>query len=242
MQQIFDELREEDLSYHVEILGVNWSQDDEFANDLMTEGRNLPWLQDTLIQNVRDQMSASYRDVIILDPLNREQAIRFNLTTSDLALATNREVLKKLLRNAAVFVDEDDDGIADYWEQWFFGAIDIAGNLDADNDGADQMIEYGLGSDPLSAQSIPSVEVGLSQEVESPRVTLTFRRRLGLAGGLHYLIEASEEGEKWSDQSSSFRLQKIIKTFDGTGTEIVTFQSVSEFPIRKMFRVRVLKD
>jgi hypothetical protein len=59
---------------------------------------------------------------------------------------------------------------------------------------------------------------------------------------LHYLIEASEEGEKWSDQSSSFRLQKTIRTFDGTGTEIVTLQSVSEFPIRKMFRVRVLKD
>ena len=79
----------------VDILGVN-APGQESGNALMYTGRVLPWLQDDDAQDAWVLWSVDYRDVIILDPLNRVSAI-YNLTTHDLADPVNYAELKALL-------------------------------------------------------------------------------------------------------------------------------------------------
>ena len=51
-------------------------------------------------------------------------------------------------------LDEDDDGLPDYWEIKYFGDIDeIDGTEDSDGDGLTDLEEYLAGSDPTSASS-----------------------------------------------------------------------------------------
>jgi hypothetical protein len=61
MQQQFDA---ENLP--IQIIGINESGL-EFANESMTQGRDLPWLQDLEEIDVWTQWDVTYRDVRILD-------------------------------------------------------------------------------------------------------------------------------------------------------------------------------
>ena len=67
----------------VHILGVN-QLGHESANDLVCQGRDLPWLQETLDDQVWNKWKVTYRDVVVLDRNNRPAAV-FNLTVHDLA-------------------------------------------------------------------------------------------------------------------------------------------------------------
>ncbi|MDA7882558.1 hypothetical protein N9A94_09675, partial [Akkermansiaceae bacterium] len=83
---------------------MNWNLSVETDNDLMTDGRDLPWLQDTTEANVQEAYAAEYREVVILDPWNRKVVLSraFNLTEFDLANEVNRGMLKEILRLTAV--------------------------------------------------------------------------------------------------------------------------------------------
>lgn len=83
----------------VRILGVN-QVGQESANALMCEGRDLPWLQETLDEQVWNTWDVRYRDVIILDGENRWVAT-FNLTDYDLMEPANFDSLKTLLLETA---------------------------------------------------------------------------------------------------------------------------------------------
>ena len=82
------------LAIPVQIIGIN-EVGLESDNDLMTAGRDLPWLQDTIEVDVWTQWSAGYRDVILVDEHNRE-VDRFNVTTYDLADPINYAMLVDL--------------------------------------------------------------------------------------------------------------------------------------------------
>ncbi len=81
---------------HVIILGVNETGHEE-GNEGVTEGRDLPWLQDVEDTDVWATWGVDYRDVIVLDhegvPL-----FRYNLTEHD--LGTDYDQLKQLLDDA----------------------------------------------------------------------------------------------------------------------------------------------
>jgi len=83
----------------VQILGVN-AAGEEAGNDIICAGRFLPWLQDTLEQNVWGAWHVTWRDVVILDRENRVLHV-YNLTTHDLANPTNYAALRDLLLGAA---------------------------------------------------------------------------------------------------------------------------------------------
>ena len=68
----------------------------ESGNDTVCNGRDLPWLQETVDQDVWGDWDVAYRDVIILTPANEVYAV-FNLTANNLALEENRDALKALL-------------------------------------------------------------------------------------------------------------------------------------------------
>ena len=92
------ELAVEGLAIPVQILGVN-----PFAaasgNDAMCSGRALPWLQETDADDVWGEWAVTYRDVVILNADNIPVDV-YNLTTNDLSVEANREVLKQKLRAA----------------------------------------------------------------------------------------------------------------------------------------------
>jgi len=96
MQQELDGLG---LALDVVILGVN-EVGHESGNELMTSGRDLPWLQDTVVDDVWGAWAPTYRDVVVLDPLNQEIAV-FNLTVHDLGDAVEYEALKQIFIAAA---------------------------------------------------------------------------------------------------------------------------------------------
>lgn len=83
----------------MQILGVN-EAGFENGNDTITDGRNLPWLQDVPTTNVWDSWSVGYRDVIIVDADNNVTTV-YNLSDNDLANGDNYAALKSLLISAA---------------------------------------------------------------------------------------------------------------------------------------------
>ena len=80
----------------VQILGVN-EAGHESGNDGFTEGRDLPWLQDTEDVDVWGTWGVDYRDVIVLDPTG-VPLFRYNLTEHDLGV--DYDELKQLLEEA----------------------------------------------------------------------------------------------------------------------------------------------
>ena len=66
----------------------------------MTDGRDLPWLQDTDEDLVWDSWDHVYRDVIILGPSNEEVG-RYNVSSFDLSDDDNYTALVELLVEAA---------------------------------------------------------------------------------------------------------------------------------------------
>lgn len=92
------ELDSESPQLGVQIIGVN-EIGHESANSLMTDGRDLPWLQDTDVNSDGQSdiwdvsWNVEFRDVVIVDSDNTRLGA-FNLTTNDLGNAANFSLLK----------------------------------------------------------------------------------------------------------------------------------------------------
>ena len=94
-----NELNALDLPVEVQIIGIN-EAGYEAGNDTMTDGRDLPWLQDTDDAMVWDTWDVAFRDVVIVDERNVEIA-RFNVTSNSLSSDANYEALRDLFIDAA---------------------------------------------------------------------------------------------------------------------------------------------
>ncbi len=92
MQKEFDAMA---VDPGIRILGIN-QVGQESQNDLNCEGRDIPWLQETMTELVWVPWDVTYRDVVIVDGTNR-RLTAFNLTDKNLAVAANYEALKTLL-------------------------------------------------------------------------------------------------------------------------------------------------
>lgn len=80
------------------ILGINEAGFEE-ANDLMCDGRDLPWLQDTVEDDVWNSWTHVYRDVRILDRDGVEVSV-YNLTDNDLGDPANYDALRGAIEDA----------------------------------------------------------------------------------------------------------------------------------------------
>jgi hypothetical protein len=89
----------------IQILGINdWAL--ALGNESISEGRDIPWLQDVDsdqngISDVWDQWDVTFRDVVILDG-NGEKVEAFNLTVNNLSDPQNYGTLREMLVSAAV--------------------------------------------------------------------------------------------------------------------------------------------
>ena len=83
----------------IKILGIN-EIDKASGNETITDGRSLPWLQDTSTVAVTASWKHNLRDVVILNTRNERVAV-FGLTENNLGEPANYEILKQLFLNAA---------------------------------------------------------------------------------------------------------------------------------------------
>ncbi|HAS81605.1 MAG TPA: hypothetical protein DCS43_02730 [Verrucomicrobia bacterium] len=58
-------------------------------------------------------------------------------------------------RYLPVMQDSDADGLADWWEQFYFNRLNGAGDTDPDGDGFSNAQEFADGADPSSSESVP---------------------------------------------------------------------------------------
>jgi len=94
-----NELDARKLAREISNLGVN--QVEQVAdNELIREGRDIPWLQDTWDELVWGSWHVEWRDVVILDPDN-QKITTYNLTEHNLTDPANYAELKALLIEAA---------------------------------------------------------------------------------------------------------------------------------------------
>jgi hypothetical protein len=94
-----DELLAENPATTIRILGCN-QIGSESGNAAICTGRDIPWTQDTLAENVWVDWGIDYRDVVVTDVDNVPVAV-YNLTTHDLANPTYYAELKQILKDAA---------------------------------------------------------------------------------------------------------------------------------------------
>ncbi len=83
----------------VELLGVNQISASS-GNAVACTDRDIPWLQDSMAEQVWTKWQVTYRDVIILDE-NNELIGVYNLTEHNLADASSYDELKLMLETAA---------------------------------------------------------------------------------------------------------------------------------------------
>lgn len=94
-----DELVTENPGTIIRIVGCN-QIGAEAGNPAICAGRDLPWTQDTLADNVWVEWNVTYRDVVVLDVDNVPVAV-YNLTSHDLANPVYYAELKQILKDAA---------------------------------------------------------------------------------------------------------------------------------------------
>lgn len=94
MNDLQTELAAAGLPVAVQIVGVN-QVGFESGNDGFTDGRDLPWLQETSDEEVWGTWGIEYRDVVLLDGENRAVAV-YNLTENDLSDPAKYDELKTL--------------------------------------------------------------------------------------------------------------------------------------------------
>ena len=94
-----NELLAENSASTISILGIN-KIGSESGNSAICNGRDIPWLQDTVNDEVWLEWQVTYRDVLILDENNVPVAV-YNLTQHDLNNPSNYAALKALLLDVA---------------------------------------------------------------------------------------------------------------------------------------------
>ena len=90
--------------YPIQIIGVN-EAGFESGNENITEGRDLPWLQDTDEVNVWDLWEVAYRDVFVMDTTGIVR-FRYNLTIYDISNPTYYDALYNEMVDLTISTEE----------------------------------------------------------------------------------------------------------------------------------------
>ncbi len=99
LDQLQKQLLAANPSTRIRLVGVNGDGYGS-ANDLAVAGNDIPWLQDTQLDDAYGLWQVAYRDVVILD----EDGVRvgvFSLLSADLRNAATYEALRTLLLEKA---------------------------------------------------------------------------------------------------------------------------------------------
>jgi hypothetical protein len=220
----------------VDIIGINEITGGQDSR--MYASRPLTWLRDTSALQVEAAWGNTWRDLVILDPLNR-RVVTYNLSPGfdDLSVAANYTKVKNALNTAATLTDTDGDKLPDYWELWAFGNLSKNGSsLLPDGAGALQHYAHGsafpLSGAPAGLPLITTFPDGLGGTTFS----VNWRGRRGTALGLTLVPEFSNTLSGWTG-STDFEEYSRRRLYDGSGAERIEWRSVVPNPVR-FIRVR----
>jgi hypothetical protein len=215
---VFNNVSRVQPGLRVEILGVNRISDAPY-NGLILQSMNvLPWLQDTTDQAVWTRWQITYRDVLVLDSLNRP-VLKDNLTSHDLGIAANRAALENALLQIANPGDTDSDGLPDDWEMGWFGDLTLTATGDADQDGATNYAEFAFATSPIDPSSQPSrLEPVMVTQAGMPVLSIRLRRHGGAIVTPRIQVETSQDLVTWTGSSARITLHgAIVNLYDGLG-------------------------
>lgn len=131
------------------------------------------------------------------------------------------------------------NGIADWWENFYFAATGINALASAAGDGVSNLTKYALGMNPLTALSGQLVTV--SQQVFNGQTYkyLTFTRSKANASMLS--LQQSSDGVNWLGGDSYFA--QVGAAVDlGNGTEQVTYRSLTPLPAGNNLSYRLVTN
>jgi hypothetical protein len=212
----------------VDIIGINITSGG--SNALMFAGKSLSWVRDNAVLDVQSAWSAEYRDVMILDPLNR-RITTFNLTSFDLSVAANASEVKTALSNAATLTDDDIDGLPDYWEIWATGSK-AKGPDTIMADGRKLLSHYAHPS-PAVPSSVPAglpQMFALADGLGGRLIAANWRGRRGTALGLTLAPEFSATLDSWNT-AEDYEEYSRRPLYDGSGGEVIEWRSVVPQPV-----------
>jgi hypothetical protein len=228
LQTLFNELSGQ-TDLRVAILGVNHFSYPPAGSTpplALVSGRTLPWMRPhSAATDPAPSWQATYRDVVILDRYNDRRAV-FNLTTYpiDGPMNPNRETLKQLLIGIATHTDADGDKLPDDWEIAQLGNLDLTPASVLPN-GESVLMTYAFCQRTGVLDGTAQPECRIEPNGAGDFLTLRFRRRLGLAGGLTYRVEKTVDFLTWTDAGSDLTaIGPPVPNYDGTGTELVALR------------------
>jgi len=217
--------------FNIEILGIN-AISDEVYNPLIIGSSTLPWLQDSMAENVWETWGVEWRDVRILDAENRLFAT-MNLTSHDLALEENRAALKSLFLQAAKAADVDGDHLPDTWEKRYFSNTDPQPQDDPDHDGRDNFTEFAFGTDPTKPDLESLIRTGFS----SARLPVTYTAEFFRPAGsiIDFSVDYAKSLSNWVAGSPEIKASSSQILFDGTGRMKIIYSLKPSEPIDQGF-------
>jgi len=209
----------------VEILGVN--ETGSSPETRMFSFKVQSWLRDTTTANVQTSWGASYRDVVILDPLNNKIE-SYNLTTYPLTTEANRATLKNKLIAAATPADTDNDRLPDYWEQWAWGTLSRNGAT-AGTDGGKTLLHWAHCSTAPATGIIAGLP-GMAVYPSDGTLSVFYTRRRGTAFGLTVTPEFSTTLTSWPPTGHGYEEWSVRTLYDGSGGETVEWHATVPLP------------
>ena len=194
-------------------------------------GSRLSWIRDTAAASVQSSWNASFRDVVILDPLNNSLEV-FNLylyplakTNSTAQNNANKSALKVKLVAAATPADTDNDRLPDYWEKSAYNNLARTGDS-IGTDGRKALLHWAHGS------SAPATGLanGLPLMVFIPydgSLSMVYTRRRGTAFGLTVTPEFSTSLTSWTTAGHEYEEWSVRTLYDGSGGELVQWRTAA---------------
>ena len=146
----------------------------------------------------------------------------------DITPADNRAAF-----TAKLWLDADEDGLPDGWEtEHGLSLFNIDALLDPDLDGANNLLEYALGTSPTDAASLPEKGFTAAMSSDGSAFVFTYLRR----SASPYLtgVQTTLNPVAWED---SIFQDVLVSTADGMETRRVTVPVSAD--ARRFFRVHV---
>jgi hypothetical protein len=140
-------------------------------------------------------------------------------------------------------IDNESNGIPDWWEEQYGLDLFAPSSDDSDGDTLGNLLEFAFGGNPKTPDHGDIGPISLIQSIEGhPYLTLTFHRRRAPTN-LNYLLQEGEGLAGWSSISPDLRLVAPVTDL-GDGLERVTVRGVHpldapEAPSRSFMRLKV---
>ncbi|MGJ8723209.1 MAG: sulfatase-like hydrolase/transferase [Roseibacillus sp.] len=131
--------------------------------------------------------------------------------------------------------DSDNDQLNDDYELATFGDLNQSGSDDFDGDGASNLDEFALGSDPKSLTQLPAYDV---EAIDTSDINFNFHRVLD--AGLGYEVTLSQDLASWGPYTDYYRYANPNPASElGADFEKISLEANRPLPEKLFYRIRI---